>query len=243
MRDSPLFLPTIASDALKQMDETTLLLALQHADSSFPSGSASFSWGLESLCRSGHVHGAADLERFVVGQLRHRWATFDWPFVAAAYRAAPDLERVLDLDHLAAGITVPRELREGAARTGAALLNIHERLGTPCVASYRRLVRTGRAHGYLPVVQGLVWAIVGLTEPVAAAISANGLCVAVTSAALRLGVIRYIDAQRIIAIARPHIVDLLRTTPVEPREASCGTLMIEIASMRHEAESVRLFAN
>jgi urease accessory protein len=42
------------------MDSRALLAALQHADSFFPSGTASFSWGLEALRADGLVRTADD---------------------------------------------------------------------------------------------------------------------------------------------------------------------------------------
>ncbi len=54
-----------------------LLVALQHGDSFFPSGSFAFSWGLETLRNDGLVHGSTDVERFALDQLKpgqHRLA-------------------------------------------------------------------------------------------------------------------------------------------------------------------------
>ena len=42
------------------MDSRALLAALQHADSFFPSGTVSFSWGLEALRADGLVRNADD---------------------------------------------------------------------------------------------------------------------------------------------------------------------------------------
>ena len=62
-----------------QMDSRGLLATLQHADSFFPSGAVSFSWGLEALRADGLVQSADDVALFAAGQLRHRWATADRP--------------------------------------------------------------------------------------------------------------------------------------------------------------------
>jgi hypothetical protein len=66
------------------MDSRSLLAALQHADSFFPSGAVSFSWGLEALRADGLVRTANDVALFIAGLLRHRWATGDRPLLAAA---------------------------------------------------------------------------------------------------------------------------------------------------------------
>ena len=84
---------TTASGDPIMSDDATLLTALQHADSFFPGGGSAFSWGLESLCNDRQVASAADVERFLAGQLRHRWASCDRPFLAAAIAPPPTSRR------------------------------------------------------------------------------------------------------------------------------------------------------
>lgn len=224
-------------------DGAELLAALQHADSFFPGGGTAFSWGLEALCADRQVTSADDVQRFLEGQLRHRWASCDRLFLAAAHRVHRDLDAVADLDRRLEVMTLPRELREGATRAGAALLNIHERLETAGASAYRTLVRSGRTPGHLSVVQGLLLAGCGLGEAAAAAVSAHALSVNVVGAALRLSVIGHADAQRILTRLRPLVAYLL-TRPVDSfGEAAVYTPVTDAAAMRHELQSARLFAN
>jgi urease accessory protein len=77
------------------MPDDILLAALQYGDSFFPSGSVSFSWGLDPLCADGKVETPNDVARFLEGQLRHRWAPMDRIFAATAHRNSKDIEAVL----------------------------------------------------------------------------------------------------------------------------------------------------
>ena len=224
-------------------DDATLLTALQYADSFFPSGGTAFSWGLEALCAERQVTSADDVRRFLEGQLRHRWASCDRPFLVAAHRAGADLDDVAALDRLLEAMTLPRELREGATRAGGALLGIHERLGTTGARDYRGRVRAGDAPGHLPVVQGLLLAGVGLDERVASTVSAHALSVGVVSAALRLSVISHVDAQRILSAVRGLLADLLAAPVLDVAQATVYTPATDVAAMRHETQSARLFAN
>jgi urease accessory protein len=224
-------------------DDTTLLTALQYADSFFPSGGTAFSWGLEALCADRQVTSAEDVRRFLVGQLGQRWATCDRLFLVAAHRASTDLDAVVALDRLLEAMTLPRELREGAARAGGALLGIHERLGTVGAAQYRERVRAGAASGHLPVVQGLLLAGVGLDERMASTVSAHALSVGVVSAALRLSVITHVDAQRILTATRGFLAELLGGPAADVTDAYVYTPATDVAAMRHESQSARLFAN
>lgn len=220
----------------------TLLASLQFGDSFFPGGGTAFSWGLETLAADGAVASAADLERLIAGQLTHRWASCDRPALAAAHAACGDLDAVLALDRRLEAMALARELREGSRRAGAALLAVHEKLGTPGAGAYRRLVRSRRAPGHLAVAQGLVWRGAGLAEPMASALAAHSLCVGLLGAAVRLGIAGPIEAQRILAALRPLVARLVAQPPPVGR-ISAFTPQAEVAAMRHETAATRLFAN
>jgi urease accessory protein len=224
-------------------EDAMLLTALQHADSFFPSGGTAFSWGLEPLYNDRQIRSGEEVERFVAGQLRHRWACCERPFLVAAHRAAPDLDALAALDRDLDAMTLPREMREGSARAGGALLAVHGRLGTSGVRAYRQRVRSGQAPGHLPVVQGLVFAALGLDARTASAISAHMLSVNVVGAALRLSLISHVEAQRILTATRPLVADLLRASVVEVAEAGVFSPLTDAAAMRHETQTARLFAN
>jgi urease accessory protein len=224
-------------------DAQGLLGALQQADSFFPSGAVSFSWGLESLHHDQVVRNAADLARFVEGQLRHRWATHDLCALTAAWRARGNLERVAAVDTIVEAMTLATEWRDGSKRAGASMLNIHARLETPGAAAYRERVQAHEAHGHLAVVQGLLWQAAGLSEENCRAVSAHTVCTGLVSAALRLGLIGHVDAQKVLLHLRPVVVDLLGLEPAEAEALHAYTPQAEIAALRHEVQDARLFAN
>ena len=114
------------------------LAALQFGDSFFPSGAVSFSLGLETLYADGIVADAASLEEFLTDQVMDRWATAERAFLAAAHRACPDWAAVAEIDALQEAMTLPRELREGSRKGGAALLGVHARMETPGAAGLPR---------------------------------------------------------------------------------------------------------
>jgi urease accessory protein len=225
------------------MANAIFLAALQHADSFFPTGASAFSWGIETAVADGHVTTAADLAEFVACQLTYRWASCDRPLLLAAHGANGDPDRLVEIDRLAETLALPVEMRTGSARAGGALLAVHERLGTPGATALRSLVRVGRAFGHLPVVQGVVWAGVGLPESEAAMIGAHGLCVSMVGAALRLGCISHIDGQQILTRTRRLLIDLLARPAPDLASINAFTPMTDIALMRHETQGVRLFAN
>jgi urease accessory protein len=220
-----------------------LFTLLQHGDSLFPSGLTSFSWGLEQLFEERRVTDAATLRLFVESQLRLRWASFDRAFLSASHAAAGDLELVAHIDDLCAVSIPAKELREGSARAGQALLAVHAKLGTDGAADYRTRIARGSAEGQLPVIQGMVWRGLGLSEPDAAVLSAYGLVAGFAAAAIRLGVIGHVDSQRMIGALAGTVEELALRPPPALEEAATFTPGSDIAAMRHEIAEHRLFAN
>jgi urease accessory protein len=225
------------------MDSRSLLATLQHADSFFPGGAVSFSWGLEALRADSLIRTADDVALFIAGQLRHRWASGDRPILAAAHAAGDDLEAVRAVDHLQEAMALAAELRQGSRRMGGALLGVHARLETRNAASYHAWVLADRAPGHVAVVQGLVWRGVDLRLEVALAVAAHGFSVGLIGAALRLGLIGHIEGQRSLAALRSVIAELLATPVPGLGEISTFTPACDIGFMRHETQTGRLFAN
>ncbi len=226
------------------MIESALLLRLlQDGDSFFPSGAVAFSWGLEMLCAEGAVTREQDVQDFVRHQLHHRWARFDRPVIAAAAAASNTLHAVARIDQLVEGQTLAAELRSGSRRHGRALLAVHVKLGTPGADDYSALVQQRHAHGHLAPTQGLLWSRRGIPACETAVLSAHLMCTGFLSAAVRIGVIGHVGAQRILKGVHADIAAILATGP--PALDSIHSFMpqAEIGSMRHEVAQARLFAN
>jgi urease accessory protein len=225
------------------MKTETLLATLQNADSFFPGGGIAFSWGLETLITDRQVQRPEELGVFIAGQLEQRWAVCERPALVAALRAGGDMNRVGAIDRELEALTLAAELREGSRRAGAALLMVHERIGTAGAGGYRAAIRAGDALGHLPVVQGVVWCGAGMDEAAAQVASAHTFCIALLGAALRLGTIGHLQGQAILLGLRDTIVHLIAAPVPAIEDMYACTPATEIAAMRHEVQSSRLFAN
>lgn len=224
-------------------DAAALLCAFQFADSFFPGGGISLSWGLEQLRTDGEVGSEQELTSFIEGQLTERWACFDAPALKSAWHAAGDLARLRYVDSILEAMTLPAELRDGSRRTGSTLLNVHARLGNDAAKQFRSLVLEADTPGHLAVVQGLVWQQQGVAEQTCRAMAAHLLVTGLVSAALRLGMIGHLQAQVALLRLRPVIAGLLAAPVADIEDVSGFTPVTEIASMRHETAQGRLFAN
>ncbi len=224
-------------------DISSTMALLQFGDSFFPSGSVSFSWGLEALAETGAVTGAGSVQAFVIGQLHCRWAHFDRAIIVAAHRASRDLELLAAIDNLVEILTASSELRSGSRRMGEAMLSVFARFGIDDVPSYRDRITCGAACGHLAVVQGFLWARVGLGEADSIALSAHTFCVGLLGAGIRLGCLTHIDAQRILFAAREEAISIASMPPPPIGEISSFGVEAEIAVMRHAHHATRMFAN
>jgi urease accessory protein len=217
------------------------LLLLQHGDSFFPGGGFVSSWGLETLRAEAQVHDAATLSSFVDGQLRYRWASCDRPALRKTHEAGDNLEAVALIDAEVEALSLTRDLREASRRAGRALLRVHTQLGTANAAVYLERIRAGRAYGHVPIVQGLVWRSLALEVSAAEILAGHLLCMTFISAAVRLGCVTHIDAQRVLRGAHATLAEVLRSPPAS--SMSSFTPTADIAMMRHEIQLVRLFAS
>jgi urease accessory protein len=224
-------------------DGTLLLRLFQESDTFFPSGAVSFSWGLETLCSDGLVTSEGGVEDFLVAQLTYRWASFDRIAVIEVAKVTRLPLRILEVDRLVEAQILPEELRSGSRRNGHGLLSVHAKLGTPGADEYLAHIRRGTGLGHLPVMQGFLWSRRGIPCHEAVLLSAYVLCVGLLGAAVRIGVIGHIGAQRVLTKLQPTICRLADIRPVSLDEIHGFLPQAEIASMRHETAATRLFAN
>jgi urease accessory protein len=223
-------------------ESAVLLRVLQEGDSFFPSGTVSFSWGLETLCADGAICKGEDVKAFVLSQLRHRWASFDRPVIVAAALAG-SIEGVADIDWLVEAQTLADEFRTGSRRIGNGLLAVHVKLATAGAGAYSNFVNEGRAIGHLAPMQGYLWSRRGIGPRDAALLSAHTMCIGLLGAAVRLGVIGHIDAQKILTATHGDIAALLELPIPDVDEIHTFVPQTEIGSMRHEVAQMRMFAN
>lgn len=191
----------------------------------------------------GRISSSDAVEKFLHGQLTNRWAIFDRPVLIATYRVADDLNRVAEIDAQVEAQTLAQELRTGSLRAGNALLGVHAKIGTISALEYQSMINRSVAYGHNTVIQGLVWRGKGISEDAVHAMSAHTFCIGLVGAALRLGVIGHIHAQQIVSNAHSTIKQVLVDAPIDLDKVSAFTPEQEIAVMRHETMSYRLFVN
>src|SRR5690348_10851662 len=97
-------------------DTSTLLYLLQVASGSFPVGSFSHSYGLETLIQDGRITDARGLTDIAHLWLRYGVATSEGGAVGVAFRATRenDFTKVAELDEVLTALKLTRETREAS---------------------------------------------------------------------------------------------------------------------------------
>jgi urease accessory protein len=222
-------------------DRSQALALLQLGDSAYPAGGFAFSWGLEGLAADGMLADHDQLDRIIADHLARRWATMDRILLRQAFHA-PNGEAIAAVDRYAEAATPSAEMREGSRRAGRALLGVWVKLEGPLSIAYRNLVSSDSRLGHLPIVQAVVCRDGDFRLDAAELVSGWSLVTGLVSAAVRLGIIGYIEAQESLSAARSLLAELLAETPPPDAVPTSFTPFIDIAVSRGPLRHVRMFA-
>jgi urease accessory protein len=232
---------------------TAHVSALQLADSAFPSGRYTLSYGLEAVAQSGLLGEPCDPSDLVVllgDGVRFGVASSDGVALACAHRAVGakgrvDLELVTRADERLAAVKLAREAREASLRTGRALLGIATSVfAAPAIAEYAERVAAGRCPGNHAVVLGLLSASLGVPRLEAIAGELYAVCAGWVAAAVRLVLIDHCAAQAVLHRVRPMIAEAaVAAVDRDISHISGCTPLQDLMSMRHEQAGLRLFAS
>jgi len=217
------------------------LRLLQIGDSAFPSGAFAFSNGLETLVADRRVVDSRALEGFLRGQVIARWAGMDRWFTRKAHGMAASADSVTELDRLCEAHVAIEGLGVASRRVGLAMLTTHERIGTPGAAAYAARVRSGEAPGHAAIVQAVVGTGMALSVAATEAAALYGAVNGTLTAAIRLGIIGALAAQRLLAGLADAMAAVLAGDP--PAVPAAFTPLADIAVSRHAGGPGRLFSS
>jgi urease accessory protein len=221
-------------------DLSQLLTAIRFGDSGFPSGGFAFSSGLEGSHRDGLVLDEDDVGAFAAEQLEGRWHPCDRVLMRQAWTARDPS----GVDAMAEAVATMSVLREASRRAGAATLatfaGVLPTASGSAVTGYRDRVLAGAAPGHLAVAQAVCLRAAGLTLETAETVAAWQVLSGITGAALRLGIVGHLGAQRVTTTLTPLLLTLLARQP--PSSPATFTAYADIAAQRR-GDGARLFAS
>jgi urease accessory protein len=215
----------------------SLLRLQQLADSAFPIGGASHSFGLEALVEMG-VLNADNLEQFLQDYLAEAGA------VEAAYCVAScgaGLQEWLALNTQLGARKLARESRDGSAAMGRRFLRLAANVsGADLLAQ----ASESGTELHLAPCFGFVAGALGIDPPTAASAYLQQSMTALISACQRLLPLGQTQAHQILWNLKPAILAAVERAggqAGEPALATSFTPLLDVASSRHTTLYTRLF--
>lgn len=233
---------TAATDNLLQMMEL-----LQMTDSMFPVGTFSFSNGLETASFEHFVHDAETLRQYTEAVSR-QGAFTDGIAALHAFRAAKDadIDRLKSIDNRLMMCKLNDEARLMLIRMGKKLSELAVKLlpDDKFASEWLMEVEQGRTEGSYPVMQGIIFALRGLSEEALFASHQFGVINMVVSAALRCVRVSHYDTQHIINDAMERVPAMYeKARELTMDDLNCFVPQMDIFASLHEKGMMRMFMN
>ena len=221
-----------------------LALWMQLHDSAFPAGRMVHSSGFEEWLAGHPAAGTPEIEAAALDHLTFGVATLDATMAAAAWRVSPAVDSLCELDLMLSSYKLTGNARAASQSAGLQLAVTAQQVGLCPSEGYVGAVVAGSTPGNLALVEGAIQASLGVDVHTAVLGSLRSALAAVLSAAVRLGRLGPLDAQRIQVRNAPAAVRLAEAACARSLDDLCSTTMhLEIAGMRHESRAQRLFAS
>lgn len=212
-----------------------LLRLMAWLSPAFPVGSFSYSGGLERAVHDGLVTDAAGLRDWIETLLAHGSIWNDAVLLAEAHRAHDDAEKLAAVADLAEALAGSRERHQETMLLGEAFLTAARAWPHPVFS----LLSDRTAY---PVAVGAVAGAHGLHSEKAIAAFLHAVASQGISAGIRLGVAGQRDGVIILAGVEELIARLAHQAARSSiDDLGASAIQADIASLRHETQTTRLF--
>lgn len=223
---------------------TEFLSMLQLADSFFPAGTYTMSNGLEALSKRKKVD-ASELHALVITHLERQVGPADCCALGAVYESARagDIKGVLQADWVLHATKLVEEVRNASARSGSSLVRCTAAFSNDgLLAKYAGMLDEKKASGMYPVALGVACAALQIPKREAATMFLYSFCVGMAGAALRLGFIDHVVAQKMLHDLKPTIVTVIQENVDKPLDQMWQFAPgIDITQMEHERLDSKMF--
>ena len=226
------------------MNGTSLTTLLRLADSAFPSGAFSQSFGLESAVANDRVRDEASLYAWLEGYLVDAWATLEGAALVLALR---DGFCARELDAIVTAATHAPECRRANARMTAAILDAFAAMGVAGVRldAYASDIRVRHASGVPALAFGLAYTALGIEWRDAFLACASATLTSLAAAGTRAIPLGQRATARVLWGLRDATARALAEAEraLEPADLAAQALLQEIDALAHRSLDGRLFAS
>jgi urease accessory protein len=214
-----------------------LLNLLRMSDTFFPMGSFAMSQGMEQIINDNLVP-KEKLAEVIKTYLEKVWKSFDLGIFQTALKAAEakDMEMVRKMDEMCYSSKITEENRTAIVKMGNSMMNAVDFEEGSIGKAYKDLIRDGTTYGTYPVVLALASNQFGFKDLGALSLMYVNL-MEVTASLVRMGIIDYIEAQKLLR----EIMKSIQLSPLRLCDFNQSFPLADIASMRHELSQSRMF--
>lgn len=223
------------------------LSMLQLSDSFFPTGMYTMSNGLEALFYSNRkVMNPDGLRELIKVYLEHQIGPADCRALGNSCESAQqkDLRSLLEIDIMISSMKLIEELRNASIRSGIQVLKCVKAFlpNNDILNRYHQAIKSRRASGVYPVALAVVVNACGIPKNKAGLMMVYGFCVSLVGAALRLGILDYVEGQKIIHELKPTMLETVMKNIDRPISGMWQFAPgIDLLQISHERMSSKMF--
>jgi urease accessory protein len=236
---------TIMSKEQYRFPRLALLRLQSWLSPAFPSGSYSYSHGLEWAVEAGYIDDRETLIDWLQGDLRYGSGRNEAIFFIEAWRSArhDDPAKLFEIAELAGAFRGTSEFALESSQQGMACLStLHRVWPDDLVDQISELLSEQHIPPALAVVHGVALAKQGIPADLALPAFLQSYVANLVTAGVRLIPLGQTDGQRAIAAleeAELATTDEALTATID--DLGSAAFMVDLASMRHETQYTRLF--
>jgi urease accessory protein len=222
---------------------------MQLADSFFPSGMFSMSGGLESLVIHKKITNWEQVLNFIKEQIEFQLVPSDCVVLSITIDGVKnfDLEKVVHIDNKYYSMKLAKEVRNSSVRSGKQVFHcLKHMIGenkNKFLKQFDSKIESKETPCTYPVALGITAVCLELPIQSIMRIFLYSFSSSVVSAAIRLGVIQHLDAQKILLLLAKHVNNIILnlTQKKTTKDIWQLTPLTEIHQMKHEHNESRMF--
>lgn len=222
---------------------------MQLSDSFFPSGMFSMSSGLESLVNAHKITNWNDVQNFIMEQIEFQILPCDCTILSHAFTVVKnnDLKTTVTIDKKYYSMKFVKEVRNSSTRSGKQLLNslihmIDNQDDDNFLREFNKKIKLKETPGTYPITLAICGVYLRIPIESLTRMLLYSFSSSVVSAAIRLGIIQHLDAQKILKhLAQPINAFISNNKTKKIQDVWQLTPFLEINQMNHEQNELRMF--
>jgi urease accessory protein len=235
----------IMSDQRQLVSQVALLRQQSWLSPAFPTGSYSYSHGIEWAVEAGHIHDRKTLVDWLEADLWYGSGRNEAIFFIEAWRSviADDREKLLEIAELAAAFRSTSEFAlETSQQATACLATLRRVWPDPFIESLPPLLSELRVAPVLSVVLGVRAAREDIPATLALPAFLQSYLANLVTAGVRLVPLGQTDGQLAIAELEPAVLAVAaQAEEATIHDLGSAAFMVDLASASHETQYTRLF--